>query len=164
MVPTTTTTLEDLDYQGKLAKYQQEGNTHKGNKYVKVELIHLSSYQTEIYKRTLHGLRMYSKEELGTMRLTKKRRIEYISKKAQRILNIHKQKITNAKCNAFLQYFFPKSPITKALSSRKLNRVDPYTASRISLKDLGLTRDNVITIFMHEGILPKNFYSLEEPK
>ena len=41
------------------------------------------------------------------------------------------------------------------------NDTDPNYISRVSFKDLGITKRDIVTKLMEEKILPVNFYELE---
>jgi hypothetical protein len=55
---------------------------------------------------------------------------------------------------------FPNSPITDALLAD--NETDEKFKNTLTFKDLGIQKEQIITIFMAEGILPKNFLSLDK--
>jgi hypothetical protein len=42
--------------------------------------------------------------------------------------------------------------------------VDEKFTNILTFKDLNISKKDIITIFMSEGILPKNFLSLESPQ
>jgi hypothetical protein len=71
-----------------------------------------------------------------------------------------KQHLTNTYSNDIFQYFFPNSKLTKELI--ELTEVDEKFKNRIHFKDLLLTKDDIISIFIEQGVLPKNFLSLKE--
>jgi hypothetical protein len=55
---------------------------------------------------------------------------------------------------------FPKSNLTKAFL--ECDEVDEKFKNTLTFKDLNITKDDIISIFILEGILPKNFLSLQE--
>jgi hypothetical protein len=107
----------------------------------------------------LYGLDALSQEELATMCSKKRQRIVNVYKKAQIVLNKFKQRLTIAYSNNFFETFFPKSPITQFLLSE--SEVDEKFKNTLTFKDLNITKDQIISIFIAEGVLPKNFLSLE---
>lgn len=118
-----------------------------------------STYQNYLYKRALYGLDALSQEELATMCSKKRQRIVNVYKKAQIVLNKFKQRLTIAYSNNFFETFFPKSPITQFLVSE--SEIDEKFKNTLTFKDLNITKDQIISIFIAEGVLPKNFLSLE---
>ena len=58
-------------YDGKVSKYQQEGNKYNGKRYTVYEVDEFNSYQNFLYRRALSGLKAYSPEELKTMHKSK---------------------------------------------------------------------------------------------
>ena len=57
---------------------------------------------------------------------------------------------------------FPNSPITQFLLSE--TETDDKFKNTLTFKDLNISKEQIISIFMSEGILPKNFLSLEAPQ
>jgi len=57
---------------------------------------------------------------------------------------------------------FPNSPITQFLLSEI--ETDDKFKNTLHFKDLGINKKQIITIFIAEGVLPKNFLSLETPQ
>jgi hypothetical protein len=55
---------------------------------------------------------------------------------------------------------FPNSNLTKELVN--LNETDEKFKNTLTFKDLNISKDDIITIFIAEGVLPKNFLSLTE--
>jgi len=83
-----------------------------------------------------------------------------VYKRAQSVLNTLKQKITIDYTNSIFQKLFPKSPITDILLSE--TETDEKFKNTLTFKDLNIDKDQIIAIFIAEGILPKNFLSLKE--
>ncbi len=130
-----------------------------GKAYMKYETDRYSQYQNYLYKRALYGLSALSEQELAAMCSKKKQRVINVYKRAQDVLNAFKQQVTIAKTNALFETLFPKSPITKFLLSE--TGLDEKFKNTLTFKDLGISKDQIISIFMEEGILPKNFLSLQ---
>jgi hypothetical protein len=118
-----------------------------------------NQYQNYLYKRALYGLNALTEEELVTMCSKKKQRIINVYKRAQVVINSYKQKVTIAYSNHIFKTFFPNSPITDFLLSN--SDLDEKFTNTLNFKDLGIDKSQIISIFMTEGILPKNFLSLE---
>ena len=121
-----------------------------------------NSYQNYLYKRALYGLSAITEQELSTMCSKKKQRIINVYKKAQVVINKLKQQATISYTNFIFETLFPKSPITQALLSE--TETDDKLINTLNFKDLGIDKQDIITIFIAEGVLPKNFLSLEGPQ
>jgi len=115
-------------------------------------------YQNYLYKRALYGLKALTKEELDTMCNKKKKRITNVYFKAQKVINTLKQRVTIEYTNNLFKRFFPKSAITIELI--KNSEVDINFKNTLNFKDLNIDKDQIIAIFIEEGVLPKNFLSL----
>lgn len=145
-----------------MEKLKQQINNYQlnsGKTYMQYETDGYSQYQNYLYKRALYGLDSLSENELATMCSKKKQRVINVYKRAQVTLNMFKQKVTIAQSNFIFKTLFPNSPITSFLLTD--NEVDEKFKNTLTFKDLGITKDQIITIFISEGILPKNFLSLE---
>jgi hypothetical protein len=132
---------------------------YAGKTYIQYEQDKYSVYQNYLYKRALYGLESLSEKELATMCSKKKQRIINVYKRAQTVLNTMKQKITIKYSNYIFQHFFPKSKITKDLL--EYTEIDETYKNTLTFKDLKVSKDEIIRIFILEGILPKNFLSLK---
>jgi hypothetical protein len=136
--------------------YQLNG----GKTYMQYEQDKYSVYQNYLYKRALYGLDALTEKELATMCSKKKQRILNVYKRAQVVLNTLKQKITIDYTNSIFKSLFPNSKLTADLLNH--NEVDEKFKNTLTFKDLNIDKDKIISIFMSEGILPKNFLSLTE--
>jgi hypothetical protein len=143
----------------KLKQQIKDYQLNSGKTYMSYETDGYSQYQNYLYKRALYGLDALSEQELATVCSKKKQRIVNVYKKAQITLNKFKQQVTIQYSNFVFKSLFPNSPITDLLLSD--TEVDENFKNTLTFKDLGITKDQIITIFMAEGILPKNFLSLE---
>ena len=130
--------------------------------YLQYEQDKYSEYQNYLYKRALYGLNSLTEQEIVTMCSKKKQRIVNVYKRAQLVLNKLKQDITISYSNFIFKTLFPNSPITEYLLSDI--ETDSAFKNILTFKDLDINKDKIITIFMSEGILPKNFLSLELPQ
>lgn len=131
-----------------------------GKTYMQYEQDKYSIYQNYLYKRALYGLDALNQEELATMCSKKKQRIVNVYKRAQIVLNTFKQKLTIKYSNSLFNILFPNSNLTKELVN--LNETDEKFKNTLTFKDLNIDKDQIISIFIAEGILPKNFLSLKE--
>jgi hypothetical protein len=121
-----------------------------------------NQYQNYLYKRALYGLSALTQDELATMCSKKKQRVLNVYKKAQVVINKLKQQATISYTNFIFETLFPKSPITQALLAE--TETDDTLINKLNFKDLGIEKSQIITIFIAEGVLPKNFLSLEGPQ
>ena len=110
----------------------------------------------------MYGLNSLTEEELATMCNKKKQRIINVYKRAQIVLNTLKQQATINYSNFLFKTLFPNSPITQFLLSD--TEIDEKFRNTLTFKDLNISKERIISIFMSEGILPKNFLSLESPQ
>ena len=131
-----------------------------GKMYMQYETDGYSQYQTYLYKRALYGLDALTQQELATMCSKKKQRIINVYKRAQVVLNKFKQELSIQYTNLLFKTLFPNSPITDALLAN--TETDEKFKNTLTFKDLGIEKKDIITIFIAEGILPKNFLSLDK--
>lgn len=131
-------------------------NIHKLN-YTK-----LNPKQHFLFKRVLHGLNMYTKEQVAEMHPQKKKRISRVWHKGQNLINEWKQMICNKRINKFLYVTFgERSSIIRDLLAVPVNETDPNYKNTESLKSLGITYEDLILKFMQSGLLPKNFLTVK---
>ncbi len=127
-----------------------------------LEYSKLNPKQHFMFKRVLHGLKMYTKEEIAEMHKQKRSRIIKVWKRGQRVINEWKQQITNKKANAFFEITFgSKNSLVKDLLAIPTNETLSDYKNTIRLKDLGITYEDVILRFMAVGLLPKNFLMIK---
>jgi hypothetical protein len=147
----------------KMEKLKQQVRDYQlsaGKMYMQYEQDKYSVYQNYLYKRALYGLDALNQQELATMCSKKKQRITNVFKRSQGVLNTFKQKATIEYTNGIFKSLFPNAKLTKELVT--LNDVDEKFKNTLTFKDLNIGKDQIITIFIAEGILPKNFLSLKE--
>ncbi len=127
-----------------------------------LEYSKLNPTQHFMFKRILHGLKMYKKEEIASMHKQKRGRIIKVWKKGQSVINEWKQQISNKRCNAFFEVTFgTKSSIVKEILAVPHTEILPDYINRTSLKDLGINYEDLILRFMAVGLLPKNFLDIK---
>ena len=147
----------------KMEKLKQEIRNYQlyaGKTYMQYETDKYSTYQNYLYKRALYGLEALEQKELATMCSKKKQRIINVYKRAQVVLNKFKQELSIQYTNLLFKTLFPNSPITDALLAN--SETDEKFKNTLTFKDLGIEKKDIITIFIAEGILPKNFLSLDK--
>ena len=144
-----------------MSDQQLYGSTFHGKKYAKIEYHSLNNYQNFLYNRALFGLNVYSQEEVKNMRWDKRKRIIKVHRRSQIVLNLWKQQIINALSTHLFLQFFPTSYITEDLVN-SANDTDSKYINRMSFKTLRITRLQVINKLISEGILPSDFYKLQD--
>lgn len=144
-------------YEGRLSSYQKYGTSF--NK-VQFEKDPFNSYQNFLYKRALFGLSVYQKEELDKMHWDKKRRIEKVHERAQKVLNLWKQEMTNQWLGTILSTVFHHSSFVKELNEKFGSETDEQYISKVDFKSLGVSKQQVVEKLIQEKILPANFYQL----
>jgi hypothetical protein len=147
----------------KMEKLKQDVKNYQlsaGRMYMQYETDGYSQYQNYLYKRALYGLDALTQQELATMCSKKKQRIVNVYKRAQIVLNKFKQQVTVQYTNFIFKTLFPKSPLTELLLAD--TETDDKFKNTLTFKDLGINKEQIISIFMAEGILPKNFLSLDK--
>jgi len=145
-----------FEYSGSLEGYQ----IYRKNLYTKYDIDNYSPYQNARYKRALYGLNSINKEELSKMCKKKRYRIHAVHLRAQKVLNLFKQKRLINATNNFFAKLFPDTELTKFLLNN--TDTDPKFKNTLNFKDLNIDKQQIIRIFMNEGILPSNFLSLKE--
>jgi competence CoiA-like predicted nuclease len=145
-----------LEYTGKIESYQ----LYRGETYMQYEQDSYNNYQNHLYKRALYGLSAFTQQELATMCSKKKQRVSKVYMKGQNVINLYKQKLTNAYSNFIFKTLFPESPLTQFFIETE--ETDVEFKNTLTFKDLGITKDQVIGLFITEGILPKNFHELDK--
>lgn len=146
----------------KLKQNIKEYQLNAGKTHTRYEQDNYNQYQNYLYKRALYGLSSINQEELDTMCGKKKQRIINVYKRAQVVLNTLKQQVTINYSNFIFKTLFPNSPITQFLLSE--TETDTTFKNVLNFKDLGIDKQQIITIFIAEGVLPRNFLSLETPQ
>lgn len=129
-------------------------------KYQVFEQDRYSTYQNYLYKRALYGLESLSKEELATMCSKKRSRILNVYNRAQVVVNNYKHKITKQLTDKLLLSLFPSSSIINEIAA--YDEIDNNFKNTLTFKDLCIHKDHLVELFILEGVLPKNFLSLEK--
>jgi len=145
----------NVNYKGQLKDYQQKGNTYKGKKYMSYQRDMFCQTQNNLYKRALFGLNVFTQDEIKDMNPNKRKRIKKVNLKAQNVLNLYKQVKTNYQLNSFLALYFPNNRIGK------FDIIDSSYISKVTLKELNISKKDVIDLFIKEGVLANNFYKIK---
>jgi hypothetical protein len=147
-------------YVGYYSKYQLEGSNYNGKKYGLIVHTPLNNHQNMLYNRALFGLALYTQEEIQEMHWEKRKRIIKVHKRAQSVLNIWKQEITNKITTAFFSAIFPKTEFAIHFE-QTADETDNEFKNKIEFKDLGITKAQIILKLIEAAILPPNFYELK---
>jgi hypothetical protein len=161
LVESISTRSERIYYQGKILDYHIQAEVNRPSKYrpyyQQYDKDPYNYEQNILYKRALYGLSFYSKEELEKISLKEKNKINYLHKKAQRELNLWKNKLLKQKTDVIFS-IFTNSPLAKELLEPK-TPTNNYM-NTLDFADLGITKSNIINRFINIGVLPKNFNSI----
>ena len=146
---------ERYKYLGMLSEYQTIAPTITENfRYNK-----LNPKQHYLFKRVLHGLKMYNKEEIAKMHWDKKRRITKVWKRSQNIINELKQFVSYKQIQPIFR-IFTKSELGRELYEMPFEYMPDYK-NKMTLKELKLNYEDLIIKFISVGLLPKNYFSLK---
>ena len=127
--------------------------------YTTYEVDKYTEYQNYLYNRKLRGLKSLSKKELDTMCNKKKQRIHRVHIKAQKAINRLKQRAVIKYTNLIFESLFPNSPFTDFMTG--FTETDDKVKNTLNFKDLNIDKNEIIRIFIEEGILSSNFLSLK---
>lgn len=153
------------DLKNREERYAYYGILHQYQLYSREELRRLNyrklnAYQHFLFKRVLHGLNVYTEEEVRKLHRAKKKRIRRVWSRAQEVINAWKQTICAKIMNDYLYHTFGKA--AQRFLDVPCDEYLPEYNNTLTFKDLGLTYEDVILKFIAEGLLPKNFLSLDE--
>jgi len=113
-----------------------------------------------LYKRALYGLDSLSVDELNSMCSKKRSRIVNVYNRAQVVVNNYKHKVTKQLTDKLLSSLFPKSSLISEII--RYDDIDSKCKNTLTFKDLSIHKDQLVDQFILEGVLPKNFLSLEK--
>ena len=119
-----------------------------------------NSYQNFLYNRALHGLSIYSQDEISKMSIEKKKRINKSHNKCQTVVNLLKQEVTNQLANDFFVRWFPEMEITNSLVNYFGITGHENHVNNMSFKMLKISKPLVIARLIETKLLPKNFNQL----
>ena len=119
----------------------------------------LNPRQHFMFKRVLHGLKMYTREEVDKMHWDKKRRIIKVWKRSQDVINKWKQLICYNNSQKIFA-IFKTSKLGKAFYEMPFTYMPDYY-NKLTLKECGIEYEHLIVKFISEGLLPKNFLSIK---
>ena len=120
----------------------------------------LNPQQHFLFKRVLHGLNVYTKEEITKLHWDKKRRITKVWKRSQKEINAWKQTICSKRVNRLFKKTFTGSSVEYIVSIPCDEILEDYH-NTLSFKQLNIEYEDVILYFMSKGLLPKNYLTLK---
>lgn len=153
-----------------IIKNQLYGNLERYKPYMRYDTDGLNQYQNFLYNRAINGLAAYDQNQIKRMKPATVKEIQKIHNKTQYCLNIWKQQITNELSTKILDKIWPCSKEDEGKYSRKLkkelidstrNFVDPKKKNKLSFRDLGIKKTDIVKKLIAEKILPSNFYELK---
>ena len=155
--------LEQFNQEREEARYTYLGMLSEYQLFIKdpkQTLIYtkLNPTQHFLFKRVLHGLKMYTKEEINNMHWDKKRRVTKVWKRGQDVINELKQFVSWQQVKPLFR-IFAKSELGKEIYEMPFEYLPDYK-NKMTLKSLGLNYEDLIIKFMGQGLLPKNYLSL----
>ena len=155
--------LEQFNQEREEARYTYLGMLSEYQLFIKdpkQTLIYtkLNPTQHFLFKRVLHGLKMYTKEEINNMHWDKKRRVTKVWKRGQDVINELKQFVSWQQAKPLFR-IFAKSELGKEIYEMPFEYLPDYK-NKMTLKSLGLNYEDLIIKFMGQGLLPKNYLSL----
>ncbi len=115
--------------------------------------------QQLMYRQCLFGLSLYSKEDIRSMASRKRKKIRDRHMRTQIALNELKQRRVHDISNVLLGTLFPNSRLVSDLITEPFEA--DKTMNRMSMKDLKISKDNIIEHLLKKGILPQQFLNLE---
>jgi len=119
-----------------------------------------NSYQNFLYNRALHGLSIYSQDEISKMSIEKKKRINKSHKKCQNVINLLKQEVTNQLANDFFMRWFPETRLTNDIVNYFGTEGHPDHVNNMTFKMLKISKPLIIARLVETKLLPKNFNQL----
>jgi hypothetical protein len=119
----------------------------------------LNPQQHYLFKRVLHGLKMYTKDEIDRMHWDKKRRVIKVWKRSQDVINKWKQFIAYQDSKRIFSIFV-NSKLGKELYDFSFEYLPDYR-NKLTLKECGIQYEHLIVKFIAEGLLPKNYLDIK---
>jgi hypothetical protein len=147
---------ERYNYLGLLKEYQIQPEVIAQ----KLDYSKLNPRQHFLFKRVLHGLKVYNQNEIEKLHWEKKKRIKNTWLRAQNEVNIWKQIICAKKANKIFE-LFKNSPLGKQILEVSVEDVDPSFINTFTFKELNIKYEDLILFYMSKGLLPKNFLNLK---
>lgn len=147
---------ERYEYLGILNEYQ----TQPENLIQKLDYTKLNPAQHFMFKRVLHGLNVYTPEDVNKLHWDKKRRIKKVWLRGQREVNAWKQVLCNKQAQVIFS-MFKRGTLAEQLNALSVDDVDYDYVNTLTFKDLGIKYEDLILFYMKKSLLPKNFLSVK---
>ena len=144
---------QSVNYQGKLSSKQLYAK--KGAMEYEQDVF--TPYQNLLYRQLLFGYDAYTKEELSSMSPKELKTIKFQFAKTQRVINVYKQRILSKKLSSVLLPMFSNSSLIQEFCS---DITDKKFFCTLSFKDLSISKKDIVSLLMTNGLLPNNFYAL----
>tara|TARA_R110002051_G_scaffold158793_2_gene230141 strand:+ start:44 stop:553 length:510 start_codon:yes stop_codon:yes gene_type:complete len=119
----------------------------------------LNPQQHFLFKRILHGLKLYKKEEIENMHWDKKRRITKVWKRGQNVINCLKQWVSYKQIQPIFR-IFNKSSLGREIYEMPFEYIPDYK-NKMTLSELGLNYEDLVLKFMGEKLLPTNYLNVK---
>lgn len=121
----------------------------------------LNKTQNFYYKRAILGLRVYTPEQLSMITKEKKDRIKRVHKKAQSVLQVLRYQKLVQTSNDTLNMFFSRGNVYTQLMSESVTFISPDLRVTLDDKQLGLTKNDILSALLESGVLGPNFLNLK---
>lgn len=121
----------------------------------------LNKTQNFYYKRAILGLRIYKPEELSMMTYQKKERIKKVYRKSQNIIKVLRYRKLIEQSNNVLHMFFKSGNVFNQLMQENGTFITPDMEVTITDKQLGLSKDEILSALLESGVLGPNFLNLK---
>lgn len=122
----------------------------------------LNSTQNFYYLRAILGLGIYTREELLSLGNQKRQRIIKVHRKANKAIEELKYQRVIEISNQLISKYFNKGAMYKELmSENSVNFTDENFRVNFTDKELGITKDEIITCLIEKGVLGPNFLKLK---
>ena len=121
----------------------------------------LNKTQNFYYKRAILGLRVYTPEQLGMITKEKKDRIKRVHKKAQSVLQVLRYQKLVKTSNDTLNMFFSRGNVYNQLIGESVTFISPDLRVTLDDKQLGLTKNDILSALLESGVLGPNFLNLK---
>ena len=152
--------IQKLKKTEKTVHLHRLGILNQYNNYeIEINYTKLNPKQHFLFKRVLHGLKLYKREEIDKMHWDKKRRIIKVWKRSQNVINKWKQWLCHKKSNAIFAIFV-NSPDAKAIMKVPFEYMPDYK-NKMTLKQCGIEYEHLLIKFIEEGLLPGNYFDIK---
>jgi hypothetical protein len=121
----------------------------------------LNKIQNFYYKRAILGLRVYTPEQLSMITKEKKDRIKRVHKKAQSVLQVLRYQKLVQTSNDTLNMFFSRGNVYNQLIGESVTFISPDLRVTLDDKQLGLTKNDILSALLESGVLGPNFLNLK---